>query len=140
MDDAEADIGETLTRLQAEIFNLESAKAALLQQLQALDSSLSHLKAKHGTIKNRTVLIGILPNEILAKIFELGRDLNAPGGDHFEIVVSHVSHLWREVATKTPSLWNILEIAPSKSSSEILATYVARAKVITSSGVQFPSG
>lgn len=129
MCDAEVDLGETLTRLQAEICDLESAKTVILQQLASIDSSLSCLRAKYGTVKNRTALIGILPNEILARIFEVGRDLNIPGGDHFELVVSHVSHFWREVAIQSPSLWNILEIAPSVSSSQMLEMYVARAKV-----------
>ncbi|KAJ6546865.1 hypothetical protein B0H19DRAFT_244252 [Mycena capillaripes] len=126
MDNPE-DVGKTLYRLQEEIHSLESTKSALLLQLESIDSSLSHLKAKYGIAKNRTALIGSLPNEILAKICELGRDSNIPGGEHFEVLASHVTSAWREVAVRTPSLWNILEIAPSKS-SQMVATYVARAK------------
>ncbi|KAJ7671010.1 hypothetical protein B0H17DRAFT_1085525 [Mycena rosella] len=124
----DSNLQETLNHLQVEIDALESDKTALLLRLESLDSSLFHLRAKYGTIKNRTALIGILPNEILAKIFELGRESNTPTGrQHFEVLVSHVITAWREVAITTPSLWNILEIAPSKS-SRMLATYVARAK------------
>ncbi|KAJ7460846.1 hypothetical protein B0H11DRAFT_153969 [Mycena galericulata] len=131
------EVEPTLARLEAEIWNQESTKTALLEQLASLESSLAHLRAKYGIIKNRTALIGILPNEILAKIFELGRDLNRPGGDHFEIVVSHVSHLWRQVAIRAPSLWNILEIAPHTSGS--LATYLDRAKVSSTYQAPAPS-
>ncbi|KAJ7684469.1 hypothetical protein DFH06DRAFT_968962 [Mycena polygramma] len=69
----------------------------------------------------------MLPAEILAKIFEQGRDLNTLGSQHFEVLASHVTSFWREVAISTPSLWNILEIAPSQS-SQMIAAYIARAK------------
>jgi hypothetical protein len=56
------------------------------------------LKAKYGTWKNRGSLVGGLPSEILAKIFEVGRDLNTAGGEQFEVLVSQVASVWREVA------------------------------------------
>ncbi|KAF8191545.1 hypothetical protein K438DRAFT_2018292 [Mycena galopus ATCC 62051] len=126
MDNAE-DILETLNRLQDEIQSLQSTKSTLLLQLESIDVSLSLSKAKYGTAKNRIARIGTLPNEILAKIFESGRDSNIPGGERFEILASHITTVWREVAINTPSLWSILEIAPHKS-AQMLATYVARAK------------
>ncbi|KAJ7771489.1 hypothetical protein B0H16DRAFT_1881118 [Mycena metata] len=120
------DVEDTLTQLQSEISSLESDKSALLQ-LERLDSSLSRLKARYGAVKNRTALVGGLPNEILAKIFEFGRDLNMPGAEYFEVLASHVASVWREVATTTPSLWRVLEISPSRSPDK-LKTYIARAK------------
>ncbi|KAF7353764.1 F-box domain-containing protein [Mycena venus] len=125
--DATEDVAETLIRLQDEISSLESTKSILVFQLKSIDSSLSHLKARYGTAKNRIAPVGSLPNEILAKIFESGRDLNIPGGKRFEVLVSHVTTVWREVATNTPSLWNVLEIAPS-TSSEMLSYCISRAK------------
>ncbi|KAJ7118887.1 hypothetical protein C8R44DRAFT_185538 [Mycena epipterygia] len=127
MDETETYSGETLDRLQAEICALESDKVTLLLKLASIDSSLSRLKARYGTVKNRTALIATLPSEIFAKIFELGRDLNTPAGEYFEIVVSQVTSEWREVAINTPPLWSMLEIAPSRS-SQTFAMYVARAK------------
>ncbi|KAJ7491134.1 hypothetical protein FB451DRAFT_632478 [Mycena latifolia] len=127
MDDPESNLEGTLNHLQAEINAFESDKNVLLLHLAAIDSSLVQLRTKYGTLKNRTALIGILPNEILAKIFELGRESNTPGGQHFEVLVSHVTSVWRTVAINTPSLWNVLEIGPSKS-SRTLATYVSRTK------------
>lgn len=132
MDEAETYSGDALDRLQAEICTLESDKVTLLLKLASIDSSLSHLKARYGTVKNRTALIATLPSEILAKIFELGRDLNTPGGEYFEVVVSQVTSVWREVATNTPPLWNMLEIAPFRS-SQTFAMYVARAKASSTS-------
>ncbi|KAJ7184468.1 hypothetical protein C8R46DRAFT_1064144 [Mycena filopes] len=125
--DAQETVEQTLGRLQTEISHLESNKSALLLQLEGINSSISHLKADYATVKNRTALIAAVPNEVLAKIFEFGRDLNTPGGQHFEVIVSHVVSVWREAAITTPALWNILEVCPSKS-SQMLLTYVARAK------------
>ncbi|KAJ7348965.1 hypothetical protein DFH08DRAFT_935975 [Mycena albidolilacea] len=118
---------EDFARLEDEICSLQSTKSTLLLQLESIDWSLSHLKAKYATAKNRMAHIGSLPNEILARIFESGRDLNIPGGETFEVLASHITTVWREVAINTPSLWNMLEIAPS-TSAQMLAIYLARAK------------
>ncbi|KAJ7042092.1 hypothetical protein C8F04DRAFT_1078271 [Mycena alexandri] len=125
--DATEGVEDTLNRLQTEISCLESDKSTLLIQLERLNSSLSRLKARYGTVKNRTALVGGLPNEILAKVFEAGRDLDVPGAQHFEVLASHVVSMWREIAITTPSLWSILEVSPSTSSDK-LKTYIARAK------------
>ncbi|KAJ6500682.1 hypothetical protein C8R45DRAFT_1210414 [Mycena sanguinolenta] len=124
--DAE-NIEGTLNRLQDEIRSLQSSRSTLLFQLQSIDLSLARLQAKYATEKNRIAPIGSIPNELLAKIFRSGRDSNIPGGERFEILVSHITTVWREVAINTPSLWNILEIEQNRS-SQMLETYLARAK------------
>jgi hypothetical protein len=88
---------EDVARLEDEIYSLQSTKFTLLLRLESIDWSLSHLKAKYATAKNRMAHIGSLPNEILARIFESGRDLNIPGGETFEIPASHITTVWREV-------------------------------------------
>ncbi|KAL6300211.1 hypothetical protein BKA93DRAFT_695336, partial [Sparassis latifolia] len=55
-----------------------------------------------------------LPVELLARIFELGRedapspDLQPPGEPTFEVLVSHVCQHWRDVALRTPTLWTLV--------------------------------
>ncbi|KAF7359167.1 hypothetical protein MSAN_01258400 [Mycena sanguinolenta] len=117
----------TLNDLEEEIHTLQSSRSMLLLQLRSIDLSLAQLQAKYATAKNRMASIGSIPNEILAKIFRSGRDSNIPGEKRFEILASHITTVWREVAITTPSLWNILEIEPNRS-SQMLAAYLTRAK------------
>ncbi|KAJ7144898.1 hypothetical protein C8R43DRAFT_953690 [Mycena crocata] len=103
MDITEMNVGDISSRLQADIHALELDKASLLLKLGSVDASLSHLKAKYG------------------------RELNTLGDEHFEVLVSHVSSVWRDVAINTPSLWTFIQITPAKS-SQTLAMYITRAK------------
>lgn len=90
------------------------------------------------TIANKVTPIYSLPSELLAKIFKLGQNLqweddNEIAGSpishlayhSYEVLVTHVSSHFREVAIGTPQLWSDITISPRISSAE-LETYLVR--------------
>ncbi|KZP15637.1 hypothetical protein FIBSPDRAFT_935060 [Athelia psychrophila] len=99
----------------------------LANEITRLEASLKTKKREYTRLKNSVAPIAILPNELLASIFEAGCNttdpwvtpsspfhavrsklLNARGslqGPPFEILVSQVTRHWRNVAHQTPNLW-----------------------------------
>ncbi|KAK7032827.1 F-box domain-containing protein [Favolaschia claudopus] len=92
---------------------LELKKSHLLKEANEVDLELRHAKAKHGRLLNRmNAHIFKLPNEILSHIFmECQR---TPGRKvmpvSFEILVSHVSSMFRQIAVGTPLLWTAIVV------------------------------
>ncbi|KZP02149.1 hypothetical protein FIBSPDRAFT_1056048 [Athelia psychrophila] len=60
-------------------------------------------------LHNLNVPIFRIPDEVLAMIFKEGRRPRKHG-HRFGVVLSHVSHRWRNVATTTPKLWTYLRL------------------------------
>ncbi|KAG6896636.1 hypothetical protein C0992_006973 [Termitomyces sp. T32_za158] len=100
--------------------------------------SAALLDVTSRSIANELTPICSLPSELLAKIFQLGHDLqwedNELAGsptsrlvaDHsFEVLVTHVSSHFRKVAIGTPQLWSDITISSRISSAE-LETYLVR--------------
>lgn len=80
----------------------------------------------NGQVKPEPTGIASLPPELLALIFAI-----ASSKHHrvqyklpFEVVLSHVSRLWRVVATTTPVLWTKIDIYSSR--SDCAANYLQR--------------
>lgn len=81
-----------------------------MRKAAILDSKSKATQPEHTLLHhNSDAPISSLPNEILAMIFEVGVLLDQKPLLRFEIVVSHVTQHWRDVALATPRLWtNIL--------------------------------
>ncbi|KZP26786.1 hypothetical protein FIBSPDRAFT_1040538 [Athelia psychrophila] len=67
------------------------------------------ISLERNILHNLDVPISRIPDEVLAMIFEEGRRPRKHG-HRFGVVLSHVSHRWRNVATTTPKLWNYLRL------------------------------
>ncbi|KZP25993.1 hypothetical protein FIBSPDRAFT_1041072 [Athelia psychrophila] len=52
-----------------------------------------------------------LPEEVLAMMFEAGTQEQGP---YFAVLVSHVTHSWRNIALATPRLWATIRSSPVK--------------------------
>lgn len=89
-------------RLNSQLEGIGSARKKLLRALEKLDAQEI---AVHREL-NSNVLISILPDDVLAMIFEAGAVLEQGNQVHFESLVSHVSQHWRSIALATPRLWN----------------------------------
>jgi len=63
--------------------------------------------------------ISSLPFEVLSSIFEAGRHLSASATSlcPFEVLVSHVTKYWRDVALNTPRLWTRLRLHCGRAST-----------------------
>ncbi|KAJ7086125.1 hypothetical protein B0H15DRAFT_845421 [Mycena belliarum] len=89
------------------IEDLELKKARLLREADEVDLELRCARARHGRLLNLNAPIYKLPTEILSDIFMLCQQSPGPKAMNvsFEVLASHVSSMWRAVATGTPLLW-----------------------------------
>ncbi|KAK0449069.1 uncharacterized protein EV420DRAFT_790460 [Desarmillaria tabescens] len=132
--------------LHADIIDLENDIAILEHQIQRLGASLSSLrqarKRKESQIesrKSRMAPVWSLPAEIIAEIITLtASDDNSDSLDtrhSMPWVLSHVCHLWRNVALSTSAPWSRLYIDDTRGrdypfAPELLQTYLDRSKEI----------
>jgi hypothetical protein len=120
--------------------DLQVQEAQLLSQIQGLYSSLARTRIRMAEIRNinQNDSTYKLPNEILSVIFEAGRSsssysqtissISSKPHIPFEVLVSSVSHRWRNVALQTPRLWTDLQIIVSKPVDNLVDLYLHRSK------------
>ncbi|KAJ7510434.1 hypothetical protein B0H11DRAFT_1959047 [Mycena galericulata] len=91
---------------------LELKKSHLLREASEVDLELRYARASHGRLLNRNAHIYKLPTEILSHIFMICQKNPGPRAMHvpFEVLASHVSSMWREVAIGTPLLWTAIVV------------------------------
>ena len=86
---------------------LLARKSRLLQEVNEIEQELRVAKTRHGRLQNSRTPVSLLPDELLAEIFQLCQeDWLYRVRPSFELVASHVSSHWREIALATPLLWN----------------------------------
>jgi len=94
---------EERTRIDA----LLARKSRLLQEVNEIEQELRVAETRHGRLQNSRAPVSTLPDELLADIFQLCQeDWLYNMRPSFELVASHVSSHWREIALATPLLWN----------------------------------
>jgi hypothetical protein len=102
--------------------------SALKQQAQDLERQLTCKRLEIADFINSAAPISFIPIEILAEIFKAGHR-SARDASLFALIVSHVSHHWREVALHLPSLWTILHFGQGLLESEMLLNlYLERSR------------
>lgn len=114
-----------LQSINEKISLLESQKSALQYELDQLNSELEVLQNRRASMESRIAPIWMLPNEVISYIFELGASdqeeqndsspradegSDAPDQPDFQILMSHVSRHFRDVAIKTPTLWSTIHV------------------------------
>ncbi|KZP22387.1 hypothetical protein FIBSPDRAFT_952998 [Athelia psychrophila] len=104
-------LGLLLKRLE----EFAAARLELLRQLEELDVQARAVQQTHNAIHNADAPTSDLPDEILAMIFEEGILLKDRPSYfyvpcHFGVLVSHVSHRWREVALANSRLWTSIPL------------------------------
>ncbi|KAF8499382.1 hypothetical protein JB92DRAFT_2981994 [Gautieria morchelliformis] len=122
----------TLEMLYEELANLETTRERLISQRKGVDKALAaiHVRISETENINWNARTSNLPSEILSIIFEAGLHAQLTllkkqwpqqcDQWPFEIVVSHVSRRWRNVALKTPRLWSYIFLDPCTSRMELL--------------------
>lgn len=108
------DVG--IARHEAAIQQLESAKRDLLRQLEELDLKLLSEKAQYAQLRNHTVPIHTLPNELLGLVFGMAhsslRFVGPKSADaqrlRFLVHTSWVCTRWRQIILREPLLWNTI--------------------------------
>lgn len=123
--------------------------SALASEIERLEVSLKATKLEYTQLKNSLAAITILPNELLASIFEAGCNTHDTWAiplptlhsarskllgtqdplqePPFEILVSHITRHWRNVAHTTPSLWTRITLdTRTQHFLDIGADYITR--------------
>ncbi|KZP28662.1 hypothetical protein FIBSPDRAFT_1039413 [Athelia psychrophila] len=132
-----------IASIAVQMNEIETTRAQLLLTLEELDITLKTLQMEYVTIVNQTSPIASLPNEVLADIFatlhasneEFFTRLHASDEEFFteapcsEIIVSHVTTHWRQVALGTPKLWTRIFRTSNQTLLEKIKTYLERSKI-----------
>jgi len=123
--------GQILT-LDQSLSQLERIETTLARELGMVRAKIEDLRRQRATLESRIAAVWALPNEILSYIFQLGVmdeekaeiesevkvDEEGPTEKvGFQILVSQVCRMFREVAIGTPCLWtqiHILDLAPPR--------------------------
>lgn len=118
--------------VRQELENTDKKRDRLLYQFAPLEKSRAMVKAHCHRTVIQTASISSLPYETLAGIFRHGH--SSPPylhrGRPFEIIVSHVSPRWRDVAISQPNLWNRLSLS-CHSPETMGQSYNSRSKSLT---------
>lgn len=112
--------------LSKSLEEVATKRCALLRELQDLDDHERILQKELDALHNLDAPIAILPDEVLALVFEEGRHLQ-DRPVHFGIIASHVIRRWRTVALSTPRLWTSIRcIVPEDGSATDLNELLGR--------------
>jgi hypothetical protein len=114
---------------------LEIEQHQLSERLAEVTKSLHHGRAEAAFLTNQKASISSLPTELLASIFQEVRDMEEGGDDGGEkwhndvtffspVKLSHTTRHWRDIALKTPLLWNHITVAPATIPGRIAAHLV----------------
>lgn len=116
---------QRLSSVSSRLKEIETTRSHLVVQLKKLDAESSALQCEQIAIRNGAAAISMLPNELLAAIFELGYYAQDTE-HHFEMVVSQVIRHWRGVALKTPRLWTSIKCTSFQMTLEPVHAYLDR--------------
>lgn len=90
------------TRLQ----KMVTTRNTLLAQDVFVDKALHALRLEYNNTLNMASDIAVLPDEILALIFEGANEL----GNGLPLIVTQVTRRWRDIAISTPKLWSKIKL------------------------------
>jgi F-box-like len=104
-------INSSILLLESRIADL-SQKICDLDELQReLHRECNSLNRERNSLKNQVTPISSLPNEILGIIFEALAFTVSPKMPPTEIILSHVSQRFRDIATNTHLLWTQINVS-----------------------------
>ncbi|KZP18289.1 hypothetical protein FIBSPDRAFT_933557 [Athelia psychrophila] len=119
---------QRLEWLSLKLQEMNNARQRLLAQVAELEAASYTVQAEYNTIFNRSAAIAVLPNELLASIFEEAHSSE----DGMELLVSQVTCRWRDVAINTPKLWSRICLNSKHAYKEATfgILYLTRSKVV----------
>ena len=116
------------------IEDLRVVRERLHHQAQDIEVSLKNAESEYNRLINQMAPLHLLPDEILANIFEVGHATLYPvttsrTGPAFEILVSQITQCWRNVAVSTRRIWTRIVISP-RTSGQLVVIYLQRSGVV----------
>jgi hypothetical protein len=117
--------------LHKELQHLERTKRDCLLKVEEIDPLWHSKRAQLAHLVNEASPISSLPNEILAMIFE-ARYSSSAYELPFEILVTHITRRFRNIAISNPQLWNRIRITlnGNPAEKEVLSIYLSRSAAL----------
>ncbi|KZP24159.1 hypothetical protein FIBSPDRAFT_930115 [Athelia psychrophila] len=117
-----------LAVLSDKLLDISSNRERLISQLEELEEQARAVKAEYNSILNHGAGIYTLPVEILMAIIQVGCIPFCAQDERFEVLVSHISSHWRQVALTTPSLWTTIRRVERCNRLDRIAAYLERSR------------
>lgn len=117
-----------LELLSSQLQEIKTARNTLLAQIALLDEALHSVKREYKKTLNMASDIAVLPDEILALIFEEAKEI----ASDLPLTVTQVTRRWREIAIKIPKLWSKIKLVQHHQSGTIplAELYFSRSKTV----------
>ena len=117
----------SLISLKDRANDIRAQRESVLRQAEDLAAELVRIEHLCHELANEIFPISELPHEILGAIFTSSVSPRHAVGLETEVILSHVSHYWREVALSTPHIWQNVTLSPQNPSHrEMLESYLER--------------
>ena len=118
----------SLAFLRDRLNGIKDEQESLRRKVGDLESELVAIERRCHEVVNQIFPISELPHEILGAIFTNSASPNLTvAGLKIEVVLSHVSRRWRDVAIRTPHIWKNVTVSPQNPSHrEMLELYLER--------------
>src|ERR1700733_12179888 len=104
-------INSTISMIENRIEEAKVAHADLSRKIRDLEELQRRLHRERNSLTNQITLVSSLPNELLGLIFEALGFEASPKSPPTEIILSHVSQRFRNIATNTHLLWTQINIS-----------------------------
>ncbi|KAF7972549.1 hypothetical protein HWV62_17756 [Athelia sp. TMB] len=115
-----------LAALAQQLRECELAKQDLMSRLAELELHTKTIQLEHDSLHNARARVSCIPDDILPLIFKTAAEI-CPPRVHFELVLSHTTRRWRNVALSTPVLWrNIRIVRWTQTELDRVSAYLAR--------------
>lgn len=119
-----ADTERRLTTLAEKLLAINFTRKALLEQLANLDAESAQFQREYNLTLNDCAPISVLPEEVLSWIFKLTHSMLQDENPPIELVLSQVTHYWRNIAIDTPKLWSRIDRL------KVTSLYLQRSKAV----------
>lgn len=100
-----ADTERHLTTLAEKLLAIDFSRKALLEQLTTLDAESAQFQREYSLTHNDCAPIAVPPEELLSWIFELAHSMLQRESPPIELLLSQVTHRWRNIAIDALKLW-----------------------------------
>src|ERR1700691_1056768 len=128
-----ADIAR-INSLHRELQELEHTRQDLQSEITNIDTLWQQKHSQWVFLVNQLSPLSTFPNEILAMIFEAGCSLpsSLDRKRPLEMIVSHVTRQFRNVAISNPRLWKRIRVTlrGRPSEKDLLSMYLTRSKML----------
>ncbi|EPQ50297.1 hypothetical protein GLOTRDRAFT_134106 [Gloeophyllum trabeum ATCC 11539] len=109
-------INAALSDLDASIRAQSERLQPTEERLREVEKDLKELRERRQLLNSRVSPVQVLPEEILVKIWNFADAVPRPiHSTQLPFILSWVNKRWREILTRTPTLWRFIQASPNMS-------------------------